>query len=87
MQFSELFFHNANSMIRRKIWEEVPFDNNLSGVEDRDWALKIVDRGFSIVYEPQAAVHHHHGIHQTGDPERAERVVRVIELINATPRG
>ena len=87
VQRTDHFFHNANSMIRRDVWEQLPFDNELSGVEDRDWAGKMLARGFTIVYEPLAAVHHHHGIHQTGDPERAERVVRVIEMINAAPRG
>ena len=86
VQRTEHFFHNANSMIRRDVWQELPFDDALNGVEDRDWALKMVERGYTIVYEPLAAVHHHHGIHQTGDPKRAERVVRVIEMINAKPR-
>ncbi len=86
VQRKDYFFHNANSMIRRATWEHARFDSDISGVEDRDWAKKILAQGCRIVYEPLAAVHHHHGIHQGRDQERAERVVRVIEMINGAGR-
>lgn len=81
VQTRDIFFHNANSIIQRRVWDQVPFDEEISGVEDRDWAKKILARGYKIVYEPSASVYHHHGIHQGRNVERAERVVRVIELI------
>ena len=77
----DYFFHNANSMIRREAWERIPFDESLSGVEDRDWAKKVLADGYQIVYAPLASVHHYHGIHQGRNEARARRVVRVIELI------
>jgi glycosyltransferase involved in cell wall biosynthesis len=80
-QRKDYFFHNANSMVRRSVWSAVPFDEQISGVEDRDWARKVLARNHEIVYEPLASVYHHHGIHQGLDPERAERVVRVIQMI------
>jgi glycosyltransferase involved in cell wall biosynthesis len=81
VQTRDIFFHNANSIIQRRVWTEVPFDEEISGVEDRDWAKKVLARGYKIVYEPSASVYHHHGIHQGRNVERAERVARVIELI------
>jgi glycosyltransferase involved in cell wall biosynthesis len=81
VQRKDYMFHNANSMIRRSVWTAVPFDEEISGVEDRDWARKVLARGYQIVYEPLATVYHHHGIHQGLDPDRAERVVRVIQMI------
>ena len=81
VQQKDYFFHNANSMIRRAVWRELPFDEQISGVEDRDWARKVLARGHRIVYEPLAGVYHHHGIHHSRDPDRAERVVRVIQMI------
>jgi GT2 family glycosyltransferase len=69
-------------MLRRSVWERIPFDEEINGVEDRDWAKKVIAAGYHIVYEPQASVYHHHGIHQTMDVARAERVVKMIELIN-----
>ncbi|MEW6542397.1 MAG: glycosyltransferase family A protein [Nitrospirota bacterium] len=82
VQEKDYFFHNANSMVRRSTWEQIPFDEEIAGVEDRDWARRVLDQGHKIVYEPYAAVYHHHGINHSGDSKRADRVVRVIELIH-----
>lgn len=81
IQTRDWFFHNANSMIRRQAWNEVPFNETIDGVEDRDWAKRILAKGYRIVYEPAASVFHFHGIHQGGDRVRARRVARVIDLI------
>jgi glycosyltransferase involved in cell wall biosynthesis len=81
VQQRDYFFHNANSMIRRSAWEQIPFNENIHGVEDQDWAKKVLGETQRIVYEPAARVFHHHGIHHTQSEERAARVVRVIELI------
>lgn len=81
VQRKDFFFHNANSAIKKSHWQEVPFDENIHGVEDRHWAKQMIQRGKAIIYEPDASVFHHHGIHQGRDAQRAERVARVIELI------
>ena len=82
VQKRDFFFHNANSMIRRDIWEQVPFDEEIAGVEDREWARQVLSRGYQIAYEPTAPVHHYHGIHHGRNQERSARVARVIQLIN-----
>ena len=79
VQTADPFFHNANSMIRRSVWEDIPFDEKSKGIEDRIWAQKVLARNYTIVYEPRGAVYHPHGINQTADVQRAERVVRAIE--------
>lgn len=79
IQRKDSFFHNANSMIRRSLWEEVPFDETLTNIEDRIWAQSIVKMGYIIIYEPEASVYHHHGIHQDGNEERCKNVIRIIE--------
>lgn len=80
VQRKDYFFHNANSMIRGRVWEKHPFDEALKGLEDRMWAKEVLAEGYVIVYEPAASVYHHHGIHQGRDEKRAERVVKVIEM-------
>lgn len=80
-QGQDYFFHNANSLIRKAVWETTPFNEELSGVEDRDWAKRVLADGYQIVYAPMASVHHHHGIHQGRNEARAKRVVKVIEFI------
>jgi glycosyltransferase involved in cell wall biosynthesis len=83
VQRRDFFFHNANAMIRRSVWDQIPFDETLSGVEDRVWAREVIAAGHVLVYEPAASVYHHHGIHQGRDVGRARRVVKVIELIRS----
>lgn len=73
------FFHNANSMVRRDVWDEHPFDEEVTNIEDQIWAGEVLDEGYKTVYEPGAAVYHHHGIDQGNDPERTRSVVRTME--------
>ena len=82
IQRKDSFFHNANSAFRREMWERFPFDEEVTNIEDRVWGKQIIAAGYTIVYEPSAPVYHHHGIHQDLDPERAERVVQIMEQID-----
>jgi len=79
IQIKDSFFHNANSMIRKELWEKIPFDEKVTNIEDRVWAQKVQSLGYKIVYEPEASVYHYHGIHQDGDPERCENVVKILK--------
>ena len=81
VQTKEFFFHNANSMIRRHLWEDYKFSEELPSIEDQAWARTVLAADYKIVYEPKASVFHYHGIHQNSDRARAERVVKVIELL------
>ncbi|MBI5065428.1 glycosyltransferase [Candidatus Woesearchaeota archaeon] len=82
IQHKAHFFDNANSAIRRTVWEQFRFNENINGKEDWDFARKILEKGHKIVYEPNASVHHYHGINQARDEKRCERVVKIIELLN-----
>lgn len=81
VQVQDSFFHNANSMIRKAIWQEVPFDETVTNIEDRVWAQHVLTRGYKIVYEPEANVYHHHGIHHDGNIERCAKVMRIMERL------
>lgn len=78
IQEKDSFFHNANSIIRRSLWDEVCFDEKTTNIEDRIWGQKMIDRGLKLFYEPSASVYHYHGIHQDGNVERCDNVVRII---------
>ena len=60
-----------------------PFDENLTNIEDREWAKRVISQGMINVYEPSAEVYHWHGIHHSGDQERASKTLKVLETINA----
>jgi rhamnosyltransferase len=53
-------FSNANSAIRKKVWEATKFPDDLKVFEDVGIAKRILDSGWSVVYEPEAAVYHSH---------------------------
>ncbi len=52
--------NNANSAIRKDLWLRYPFDEELTGLEDIGWARHWMDRGFRVVYRPDAALYHLH---------------------------
>jgi len=81
VQIKDSFFHNANSMIRRDVWEKIPFDEKVTNIEDRVWAQAVLENGYKIVYEPEASVYHYHGIHQERNIIRAKKVVRILESL------
>ena len=82
VQIKDYFFHNANSMFLRDVWEKYPFDEDVTNIEDRVWGKVIIEAGYNIVYDPEAAVYHHHGLHQGNSPERAKGVVSIIEQVD-----
>jgi len=79
IQTKDSFFHNANSMIRKDVWNQIPFDETVTNIEDRVWAQKVLASGYKIIYEPEARVYHYHGIHQNGNEERCTNVVKIME--------
>lgn len=81
IQIKDYFFHNANSIFPRSIWNLIPFDEEVTNIEDRVWGKKVIERGYQIVYDPEPAVYHHHGLHHSNDSERAKGVVSIIEKV------
>jgi rhamnosyltransferase len=53
-------FSNANSAIRRTLWERFPFVEDIIMSEDQDWSRRALLDGWRLVYEPRAAVRHSH---------------------------
>lgn len=54
------FCNNANAAIRRSIWEQNPYDEYLTGLEDLDWAKRVMALGYRIAYVAEAEVIHIH---------------------------
>jgi hypothetical protein len=69
-------------MIRRDIWEQIPFSETVTHIEDRLWAKEVLEKGYKIIYEPKASVYHYHGINQGRNVERAKNVVQILEEIH-----
>jgi len=54
------FCNNANAAIRRSIWEHMPYNEELTGLEDLDWAKRVTELNKKIAYSVEAEVVHVH---------------------------
>ena len=54
------YSHNANAAIRRSLWEQHPYNENLTGLEDLAWSSWAMEQGHGIAYVAEAEVIHLH---------------------------
>lgn len=52
--------NNANSAIKRSLWDAYAFDEGLPGLEDIGWAKYWINHNHRVVYEPRATIVHVH---------------------------
>ena len=60
LQQAHPYSHNANAAIRRSLWEQHPYDETLTGLEDLAWSSWVMDSGYEIAYVAEAEVIHQH---------------------------
>lgn len=56
---ADMHFSNAASCISRCVWEKHPFVI-MPAAEDQEWSHLVIENGYIIIYEPEAAVYHSH---------------------------
>ncbi len=61
---NKIYLNNANSIYRAKHLKKNLFDETLTNIEDREWALHQKKRKFKIGYLAKSEVFHIHGINQ-----------------------
>ena len=54
------FCNNANAAIRRSLWQQHPYDELLTGLEDLAWARWLLTQGQSLAYAAEAEIIHVH---------------------------
>jgi rhamnosyltransferase len=54
------FCNNANAAIRRSLWQQIGYDELLTGLEDLHWATKMMSLGYQISYVAEAEIVHIH---------------------------
>ena len=54
------FCNNANAAVRRSVWENIPYDETLTGLEDLHWASLAQELGHKIAYVADAPIVHVH---------------------------
>ena len=82
IQTKDPFFHNANSMIRKNIWDKNKFDERTPHIEDRQWASKILNKKYKIIYEPSAKVFHFHGVSHDHNFKRVNTISKILKKEN-----
>lgn len=78
------FLNNANCAIRRSVWEEFPYDEDLPGLEDVAWANEVMAAGWAISYRADATVFHVH--HETRTQTRNRYQREAITFQKVSPR-
>tara|TARA_A100001388_G_C28746496_1_gene489750 strand:- start:942 stop:1634 length:693 start_codon:yes stop_codon:yes gene_type:complete len=54
------FIHNAFCFYTKRILEEIPFDEEIQGKEDRMWANKLIELDKKYLYTPKIECLHHY---------------------------
>jgi glycosyltransferase involved in cell wall biosynthesis len=72
-------FNNANSIIKRNIFNKFQFDKDVTNLEDVIWAKTVLEKGYELKYTPKGEVYHFHGPHQhIHFSGRAEKSLEVL---------
>ncbi|MEJ2006144.1 MAG: glycosyltransferase, partial [Cyclobacteriaceae bacterium] len=70
------FTHNANAAIRRSLWEQHNYNEELTGLEDLAWSSWAREQGYKIAYVAEAEIVHIHQetIRQVNNRYRREAI-------------
>jgi rhamnosyltransferase len=60
MRQRQPFCNNANAAIRRTQWQMLPYDEEITGLEDLQWAKRVIALGYRLAYVADAEVVHLH---------------------------
>ena len=75
------FCNNANAAIRKSLWQQIPYNELLTGLEDLDWAKRAVQTGGRIVYSDKAEIVHVHNETWQGVYNRYRREAIAMKAI------
>lgn len=54
------YCNNANAALRKSLWEQQPYDEDLTGLEDLAWCSWAKEQGYKVAYVAEAGVFHFH---------------------------
>ena len=59
-RFDFFLFSTVSAAIRKDAWEAIPFLDDIPIAEDQDWASRVLQSGYKLVYTPASTVRHSH---------------------------
>tara|TARA_B100000287_G_C20674092_1_gene794559 strand:+ start:272 stop:1156 length:885 start_codon:yes stop_codon:yes gene_type:complete len=77
----DYFCNNANSAIKRNVWNKYQFNEDLTGLEDMELAKRIFADGLKISYSHKSAVFHIHDENSKQIKNRYEREAIALKEI------
>lgn len=77
----EFFCNNANSALLKTVWQTYQFDEDLTGLEDMDFAQRMQRDGGRVAYIADAGVFHHHTETWSQVRRRFEREALALQKI------
>lgn len=75
------FCNNANAAIRKSLWQQHPYDETLTGLEDLAWAKWAKEQGHEIAYIHEAEIVHVHNETPRGVYNRYRREAMAFKKI------
>ncbi len=75
------FCNNANSAIRKSLWDVHPYDETLTGLEDLEWGKWVKGQGYKITYVAEAEIVHIHNETPHGVYNRYRREAMALRRI------
>ena len=75
------FCNNANSAIRKRLWDLHPYDETLTGLEDLEWSKWAKAQGHKIAYIAEAEIVHIHNETPKGVYNRYRREAMALRRI------
>jgi len=75
------FCNNANAAVRRSLWEQRPYDETVSGLEDLEWAHWATGQGYYLAYVAEAEIVHVHDETPPGIYNRYRREAMAFKRI------
>ena len=76
------FCNNANAAIRRSLWEQNPYDETLTGLEDLAWAEWAQSQGHAVAYAAEAEIVHVHNETPRGVLNRYRREAMAFKRLH-----
>jgi glycosyltransferase involved in cell wall biosynthesis len=71
-----LLFSTVSAAMPKEMWIQFPFDDNIIIAEDRNWAEKVLAKGWEILYQPASIVRHSHNYSSRELMESKRRIAR-----------
>ena len=75
------FCNNANAAIRKSVWQQNPYDETLTGLEDLAWGKWVKEQGYDIAYVAEAEIIHVHNETSEGIFNRYRREAMAFKKI------